>query len=193
MSNCIYFDDGIGFVRLASTNGDEQMISRIAGLSHESKDGPPVEKLLSWNHVSPFEFASATYHIKCPIFVARQLFRHRTGSYLEKSLRYCTTNEVYIPKELETDYTYKETLKNLLKSYNYILGAYKDKFYKDREKELARNLLPLATYTEFYCEFDLRNLINLFRQRIDSHAQAETQWYATQMRDMLKESFPRIF
>lgn len=193
MSSCIYFEDGIGFVELASTNGDEQMISRIAGLSHESKDGPPVEKLLSWNHVSPFEFASATYHIKCPIFVARQLFRHRTGSYLEKSLRYCTTNEVYIPKELETDYTYKETLKNLFKSYNYILGAYKDKFYRDREKELARNLLPLAAYTEFYCEFDLRNLMNLFRQRIDSHAQAETQWYATQMRDMLKESFPRIF
>ena len=193
MSNCIYFDDGIGFVRLASTNGDEQMISRIAGLSHESENGPPVENLLKWNHVSPFEFASATYHIKCPIFVARQLFRHRTGSYLEKSLRYCTTNEVYIPKELEADYTYKETLKNLLKSYNYILDAYRDKFYKDREKELARNLLPLATYTEFYCEFDLRNLMNLFRQRIDSHAQTETQWYATQMRDMLKESFPRIF
>lgn len=193
MSNCIYFDDGIGFVRLASTNGDEQMISRIAGLSHESENGPPVENLLKWNHVSPFEFASATYHIKCPIFVARQLFRHRTGSYLEKSLRYCTTNEVYIPKELETDYTYKETLKTLLKSYNYLLDAYKDKFYKDREKELARNLLPLATYTEFYCEFDLRNLMNLFRQRIDSHAQMETQWYATQMRDMLKETFPRIF
>jgi len=193
MSNCIYFEDGIGFVELASTNGHEQMISRIAGLSHESKDGPTVENLLKWNHVSPFEFASATYHIKCPIFVARQLFRHRTGSYLEKSLRYCTTNEVYIPKELEHDYTYKETLKTLLKSYNYLLDAYRDKFYKDREKELARNLLPLATYTEFYCEFDLRNLMNLFRQRIDSHAQAETQWYATQMRDMLKESFPRIF
>lgn len=190
--NCIYFNDDIGFVKLVSTSGSEKQISKIAGLSHKSNTGPSVDNLLKWQHVSPFEFATATFHIKCPIFVARQLFRHRTGKYLEKSLRYCTTQEVYIPKELDNDYTYKQALRDIFAGYKYLLEKYEGEFYKDREKELARNLLPLSTYTEFYCQFDLRNLLGLFKQRIHKDAQIETQWYAKQMKALLEPEFPNI-
>jgi Predicted alternative thymidylate synthase len=177
--------DDTGFVELVSVQGDEELISRVAGISHESEKGPGVAKLLEWGHMSPFEFASMTFRIKCPIFVARQLFRHRTGHYMEKSLRYCEGKpEFYVPKTQQA-VEYKEQYQNAWEMYK-TLVAWKE------PKEQARCVLPMGMYTEYYFQMDMRNLISLLKLRLDEHAQMETQEYARAILRFLDAHFPVI-
>ena len=178
--------DDIGYIEIINVCGSEEMIRKIAGLSHDSKDGPTIENLLKWNHMSPFEFASITFKIKCPIFVARQLFRHRTGHYMEKSLRYCESKaEFYTPKN---GYQSIHRLHNeaSYEAYTWLLK-------KGQDKEKARAVLPMSTYTEYYFQMDLRNLIHKLEMRTDTSAQPETRAYAQEMTASLYIVFPTVY
>lgn len=176
-----------GFVGLVSWEGTEKHISEIAGISHDSDKGPSVKKLLEWGHLSPLEFADMTFHIKCPIFVARQLFRHRTGKYMERSLRYCESNaEFYIPQKGEIELLYDAAYRESYKAYLELIKMGAD-------KEQARGVLPLATYTEYYFKIDLRNLVNLLKLRLHKDAQAETREYAEAMAQFVKIQFPSVY
>lgn len=173
-----------GYVEYIKHDGDEEIISKIAGISHESEQGPGIEKLLVWNHLSPFEFASITFKVKCPIFVARQLFRHRTGAYMEKSLRYCEGNpEFYIPNQ-DAD-LYERAYDSAWQYYNWLL-------LNQTDKEVARSVLPIGIYTEYYFQMNIRNLIHMLSLRMESSAQKETQAIARAMHMILTDYFPTV-
>ncbi len=178
-------EDNLGIVDLYSYHLDENQISQIAGLSHLSEDGPGIKKLLEWGHTSPLEFASVTFYIKCPIFVARQWMRHRTGRYLEKSLRYCKPGEeFYIP---EADEGSKELIKDL---QEYCSSLYQKLTSSGISKEKARMVLPVSIYTEFYFQIDLRNLLSFFKLRLGKHAQKEIRDYAETILFLLSPIYP---
>lgn len=193
-------------VTLIESHGDESFISSVAGLSHESLKGPSVAQLLQWGHLSPLEFAGVTYLIKCPIFVARQIMRHRTGSYLERSLRYCTLTELEcdLPHELIDNPATGSSIASAFRAYRHILEQGEDSItemtppserraIRGRYNELARSVLPMALETSFYVQFDLRNLLHFLEMRCDAHAQLETRKVATDMLFQIKDIFPTIF
>lgn len=193
-------------VHLIESHGDEAFISRVAGLSHESLKGPSVAQLLQWGHLSPLEFAGVTYLVKCPIFVARQIMRHRTASYLEKSLRYCTLDEMIcdLPFELVGNTEAGASLSSAFRAYRDIVEQGEEligedtlpsekKAIRGRYNELARSVLPLSLETSFYVQFDLRNLLHFFEMRLDKDAQHETRQVARAMLVPLKDIFPTIF
>lgn len=176
-----------GFVELVTHSGDEEHISRIAGISHNSKKGPSVKKLLDWEHLSPFEFADVTFRVKCPIFVARQLLRHRTGKYMERSLRYCESKpDFYIPTVGDLDLLYDGIYRESFRAYHELLD-------QGADKEQARMTLPVGLYTEYYFKIDLRNLMNLLKLRLHEDAQFETRKYAEAMLELIKDLFPTIY
>lgn len=178
----------LGYVELLSTSGSEEKISSFAGISYQSEKGPLVSSLLSLAHMSPFEFASVTFRVKAPIFVVRQWFRHRTGSYMEKSLRYCEAAfEFYTPESASEDE------KRMFKSvYSEATRAYETLIKNGVKKEQARIVLPVALYTEFYFSIDMRNFIHFLELRTDSHAQKEIQDYANAMLYLVEPYFPTI-
>lgn len=193
-------------VTLVESHGDEAFISRVAGLSHESQKGPSVAQLLQWGHLSPLEFAGVTYLVKCPIFVARQIMRHRTASYLEKSLRYCTLDEMIcdLPHELVDNPATGKSLSSAFRAYRDIIEQGEEligedtlpsekKAIRGRYNELARSVLPLSLETSFYVQFDLRNLLHFFDMRLADDAQLETRQVATAMLFQIRNIFPTIF
>ena len=170
-------------------------------------------------HSTPFEMCEIKYHIKLPIFIARQWIRHRTANVNEYSARYSILDkEFYLPSEknlaaqsknnrqgrgeiLSGDQA-KEVL-NLLKTdaertydnYEIMLNQRYDGSMIDEKKsglarELARMNLTLNTYTQWYWKTDLLNLMNFLRLRADSHAQYEIRAYADVMLDTLKKWVP---
>ncbi len=169
-------------VELVDTYHMEEDISKFAGVSHESKEGPTVEKLLQWGHLSPFEFAEATFYIEAPIFVVRQWFRHRTGTYMEKSGRYTQLQECFIPEGVD-ERIYLESLVHSIQKYQELLDG-------GAKREVARAVLPVGMMTKFYFKMDLRNLLNFFKLRLDNHAQKEIRWYARRMLDLLEPYYP---
>jgi len=175
-------------VEVVEIHGDEDFIKKISGISHGS-EGASVEKLLNWGHLSPLEFAGVTFKVTCPIFVARQMMRHRTGKYMEASLRYCESGlEFYTPPELEDDLMYKFMIENSKFVYSTLL----EKYGKGRGNELARCVLPVSTVTEFYMQMDMRNLTHFLLLRLADGAQIETRLLASDMLDLIEEKFPTI-
>ena len=193
-------------VCLIESHGDEAFISRIAGLSHESLKGPSIKQLLQWGHLSPLEFAGVTYLVNCPIFVARQIMRHRTASYLERSLRYCTLDEMVcdLPQELTGNPYIGTALSTAFRAYRAVIEQGEEligedtppsekKVIRGRYNELARSVLPLSLETSFYVQFDLRNLLHFFDMRLADDAQLETRQVATAMLFQIRNIFPTIF
>jgi thymidylate synthase (FAD) len=179
-----------GKVELVSHEGDEELISLIAGVSRNSGTGPGVKKLLRWGHFSPFEFASMTFFIECPVFVARQLMRHRTASYMEASLRYCEGEPEFFVREVgnRTDITNTRFETAYDKAYQ----SYKELLESGVSKEQARAVLPVGMYTKFFVKYDMRNMIEMLKQRLSKHAQRETRWYAGEMLTEVQSCFPTI-
>ena len=173
-------------------------------------------------HSTPFEMCEIKYHIKLPIFIARQWIRHRTANVNEYSARYSILDkEFYLPSqenlaaqsknnrqgrgEVLTGDQAEEVL-NLLKSdaertydnYETMLNERYDGSIINEKKsglarELARMNLTLNTYTQWYWKTDLLNLMNFLRLRADSHAQYEIRAYADVMLDTLKKWVPITF
>lgn len=180
-----------GYVKLINVNLTEKDISKIAGLSYKSKKGPDVKKLLDLDHMSPFEFASVTFRVKAPIFVARQWMRHRTGRYLEKSLRYTEAEpEFYLGDSRFSD----ESIEDIKNTFKELHELYQDMLNDEKmPKELARTVLPVSLYTEFYFQLDIRNLINFLKLRLDKSAQYEIREYAKTILNLIKPHFPSVY
>jgi thymidylate synthase (FAD) len=188
-----------GSVQLIDHMGDDTLISRIAGISHASDKGPGVESLISWEHFSPFEFGQVILRIKCPLFVARQLFRHRASSFMERSGRYVEANdlEFYMPEEFRfdgEDGSNKHQVNLLTTSlrhfYQRSVALYKAMRDMGIAKEMARIVFPMATYTDFYVRFDLRHLREFLVLRLSGHAQMEHRAYATAIYRLVSPLFP---
>lgn len=196
----VYFPyhDQLAYVRLVDSMGSDELISQIAGISHDSEKGPGVANLLKWKHVSPFEFGQVIFKIKLPIFVERQLFRHRAGSYMEKSARYISFErpDFFIPEKLRRDGAHRE------EDTAFLIDAIRSYFERGKElyrllrahgvtKELARIVFPVSLYSEYFFRIDLRHLIELLKLRMDHHAQAETRKAAMCFYLLAKDQFPQ--
>jgi len=169
-----------GFCYLIRHMGSDIDIAKIARQSTKSKreNLGIIDNLIRNEHKTPFEFAVFWFHIKCPIDTARQIMRHRTASYNEKSGRYTEYNgEVHLFDYCDPTYT-SET-------YYYYKGLISDKIVK---KEEARRLLPLGSYTEFYMKIDLNNLMNFWHLRISDKAQPEIREYAIAMKTLISRT-----
>ena len=186
--NEVLLNSGHGYIKLVDISGSEEKISMYAGISYQSKKGPSVSKLMKMGHMSPLEFASVTFEVKAPIFVARQWFRHRTGHYMEMSLRYCEPNfEFYIPEDIDEEKRdlIRANNTDAMMTYNFLLS-------KGVIKEQARSVLPVSIYTTFYFNIDMRNYVNFLRLRMDKHAQKEIREYARNSADIVEQYFPSI-
>ena len=173
-------------------------------------------------HSTPFEMCEIKYHVKLPIFIARQWIRHRTANVNEYSARYSILDkEFYIPakdqlsaqstmnRQGRGDVLEGEQAKEVLEllkndaertydNYETMLNERYDGSVIDEKKsglarELARMNLTLNTYTQWYWKTDLLNLMNFLRLRADSHAQYEIRAYADVMLDTLKKWVPITF
>ena len=217
-----------GFVRVIDYMGDDTSIVQAARVSYGkgtkkvSTDSGLIKYLMRHWHSTPFEMCEIKYHVKLPIFIARQWIRHRTANVNEYSARYSILDkEFYLPSkenlatqsksnrqgrgDVLTGDQVNEVL-NLLKNdaertynnYETMLNERYDGSTIDENKsglarELARMNLTLNTYTQWYWKTDLLNLMNFLRLRADSHAQYEIRAYADVMLDTLKKWVPITF
>ena len=203
-----------GFVRLVDYFGGDQRIVQSARVSYGegtktvSQDAALIDYLLRHQHTSPFEQVVMTFHLKMPIFVARQWVRHRTGRMNEVSGRYSIMkDEFYVPEAdkvapQSTDNKQGRAAEAFEESKaNEIINTLKDgqeAAYKNYSqliddglaREIARINLPLSLYTEFYWEMDLHNLFHFLKLRLDSHAQYEIRVYAEVILEICKKVAP---
>lgn len=209
-----------GFVRLVDYMGDDLSIARAARVSYaadwrvgdEKNDTKLIKYLISNKHTSPFESVVFTFEIKCPIFVARQWHRHRTWSYNEVSARYTELpEEFYVPtvdkigvqsKDSKQARDLQITIEDKLvddNQANIILirdaceesfRIYKALLARGVPRELARTVLPLATYTRFFGTVDLHNLLGFLSLRVHSHAQYEIQVYGLAILGLIRNICP---
>lgn len=203
-----------GFVGLVDSMGNDQSIVRAARVSYGqgtksiSDDRNLIRYLMRHEHTTPFEMCELVFHIKLPIFVMRQLVRHRTASMNEYSARYSVvTDEFYIPEpghikpqssdnkqgrsgEFDPEASSKIISDQLqLWTYNYkVYEAHINEYGLARET--ARAVLPVGGYTECYWKANLKNFLHMIRLRADSHAQYEIQEYAKAMYNLAKPKFP---
>ena len=203
-----------GFVRLVDYFGGDQRIVQSARVSYGegtksvSQDGALIDYLLRHQHTSPFEQVVMTFHVKMPIFVARQWVRHRTGRMNEVSGRYSIMKEeFYVPEadkvspqskdnkqgratEAFDSETANKIINQLSEGQKSAYENYSELLDSGLAREVARINLPLSLYTEFYWEMDLHNLFHFLKLRSDSHAQYEIRVYAEVMLEMCKKVAP---
>lgn len=205
-----------GYVRLVDSMGSDLSIVRSARVSYNAdwragtNEGSD-EKLLRYlwrnKHTSPFESVEILLEIKCPIFVARQWHRHRTFSYNEVSARYTELpEEFYVPSaEMIGQQDQKNKQGRIIDNPNLnpqhmaedIEGAcisafatYKELLLTGCPRELARSVLPMATYTRFFAKGNLRNWLHFLELRLDPHAQYEIRVYAEGIKTILQSIVP---
>ena len=214
-----------GFIRVVDYMGDDTSIVQAARVSYGkgtkkvSTDSGLIKYLMRHWHSTPFEMCEIKYHVKLPIFIARQWIRHRTANVNEYSARYSILDkEFYLPAPehlaaqskinrqgrgnvLEGENAKK--VLNLLKgdaeqtynNYEMMLNERYDGSVIDKDgvglaRELARMNLTLNTYTQWYWKTDLLNLMNFLRLRADNHAQYEIRSYADAMLETVKKWVP---
>ncbi|TCS60973.1 FAD-dependent thymidylate synthase [Varunaivibrio sulfuroxidans] len=214
-----------GFVRVIDYMGDDGAIVQAARVSYgkgtkkTQNDAGLINYLMRHRHTTPFEMCEIKYHIKMPIFVARQWIRHRTANVNEYSARYSIMDkEFYIPapdqlaaqsrsnRQGRGDVLQGEEAQRVLdllrddaarcyEHYAEMLnegddGAALDDNRQGLARELARMNLTLNTYTQWYWKIDLHNLLHFLSLRADGHAQYEIRVYAEAMMETLKRWTP---
>jgi len=199
-----------GFVRMVDHMGDDTAISRAARVSYDApprpQDGKLINYLMKNRHTSPFEAVSFTFEVKAPMFVLRQWHRHRTWSYNELSARYKELpTEFYVP-ELEQITTQSEDNKQMRTEQVHEFAEqiqltmelnneaahyeYRKLIEAGCPRELARSILPLATYSHMFASVDLHNLFHFIRLRIHEHAQYEIRVYAEALLELIGPIVP---
>jgi len=203
-----------GFVRLVDYMGGDGRVVQAARVSYGSgtktyrEDRGLINYLMRNEHSSPFEQVVLTFHVKMPLFVARQWIRHRTARVNEISGRYSVMeDEFYIPaggdiatqssdnKQGRSDVTLDPQEQAKLQAE--FVGQQK-RAYQDYQahlgagvaRELARINLPLSLYTQWYWQIDLRNLFHFLKLRMDPHAQLEIRRYAEVIYEITKKVAP---
>ena len=207
-----------GFVRFIDIMGDDNSIADAARVSYGegtrsvSDNRNLIRYLVRNKHTSPLEMVEVKFHLKLPIFIMRQLVRHRTASLNEYSGRYSImTDECYEPSddylqpqsqsnkqgrdgELSDNWklSYKqkiyEAINKAIVAYKFLIGN--NTPHGGLSRELARTVLPVSNYTECYWKIDLHNFFHFCRLRMDSHAQQEIRDYAKVMYEMVKPEIP---
>ena len=214
-----------GFVRVIDYMGDDSAIVQSARVSYGkgtkqiSNDKGLIKYLMRHRHSTPFEMCEIKFHIKLPIFIARQWIRHRTANVNEYSARYSILDkEFYIPsmenvaaqstinnqgrgevlssdEAAEVISILKKDAEQTYANYETLLNENPNGESIDDNKpgvarELARMNLTLNTYTQWYWKIDLNNLLHFLALRADAHAQYEIRVYADIMMDIVKKWVP---
>ncbi len=217
-----------GFVRVIDYMGDDAAVVQAARVSYGtgtkkiSDDAGLINYLLRHRHTTPFEMCEIKYHVKLPIFVARQWIRHRTANVNEYSARYSVLDrEFYVPEEdhlaaqsssnrqgrgnILSGKEAKRVLEILREDAQMTYDHYIEMLNESEEgniidvskeglaRELARMNLTLSTYTQWYWKTDLHNLLNFLSLRADTHAQYEIRVYADAMMETLRRWCPITF
>jgi thymidylate synthase (FAD) len=203
-----------GFVRLVDYLGGDDRIVQAARVSYAAgtkswrEDAALIDHLLRNEHTSPFEQVVLTFHVKLPIFVARQWIRHRTARVNEVSGRYSVMkDEFYLPRREDVALQSADNKQGraqgaapdaLVDSAMARLEAGQKAAYEDYAalvdsglaRELSRIDLPLSLYTEWYWQIDLHNLFRFISLRLDPHAQLEIRAYAAVILDIARAVAP---
>ena len=203
-----------GFVRLVDYLGGDDRIVQAARVSYGEgtksyrEDAALIDYLLRHEHTSPFEQVILTFHVKLPIFVARQWIRHRTARVNEISGRYSIMkDDFYLPVPGDVALQSEDNkqgraeaalepaeaarvIGELAAGQKTAYTAYSGLIEEGLARELARVNLPLSLYTEWYWQIDLHNLFRFLSLRLDSHAQKEIRAYAQVLLEMSRAVAP---
>lgn len=204
-----------GFVRLVDSMGADLSVARAARVSYDAawragEDQGSDAKLINYlwrnKHTTPFEAVTFTFEVKAPIFVFRQWHRHRTWSFNELSARYRELpEEFYVPKpdQIGVQSAGSKQARDMGGSGDPVaaagmiklaceaaFGIYRDLLARGIPRELARSVLPVATYSHMFATVDLLNLLKFLTLRCDGHAQYEIRVYADAMRDLIRPIVP---
>jgi thymidylate synthase (FAD) len=203
-----------GFVRLDGVMASDLSVVNAARVSFarrkdemDDSDSGLIRFLMRERHGTPFEHNAFRFHIRCPIFVAREWMRHRVGSFNEFSLRYAkATEDFYVPEpeDVRTQvgkpgaYTFEtvepeladETRDALREVYEHAYATYERLVDAGVAREVARSVLPVGAYTEFYWTVNARSLMNFVSLRAAETAQREIRRYAEAVERFLAEQMP---
>src|SRR5688572_14374930 len=185
--------------------------ARVSFARHKAEmddaDAGLIRFLLRERHGTPFEHNAFRFHVRCPIFVAREWFRHRVGSFNEFSMRYArATDEFYVPAAEDVRsqvgkpgaYTFEPVEPDLAESTRDQMRAVYEQAYATYERlveqgvarEVARAVLPVGAYTEFYWTINARSLMNFVSLRAAETAQREIRRYAEAVEALFAEAMP---
>ena len=203
-----------GFVRLDDAMADDLSVANAARVSFarhkdemDEADEGLIRFLMRDRHGTPFEHNAFRFHIRCPIFVAREWFRHRIGSFNEFSLRYAkATEDFYLPAAEDVRsqvgkpgaYTFEpvppelaeQAREELQAVYEHAFATYERLVEAGVARELARSALPVGAYTQFYWTLNARALMNFISLRNSEFAQLEIRRYAEAVEAFLAEKMP---
>ena len=202
-----------GFIRLDASDATDLSVVNAARVSFgirtdemSEKDKGLIGFLMREKHGTPFEHNFFRFHVKAPIFVVREWFRHRIGwSYNEYSGRYAELNpEAYLPSptemrtqvgkpgayEFEQMSNYQFSKDRIKLSYIQSFSTYHKLLEEGVAKEVARLVLPVGTYTEFYATTNARALMNFIKLRGDETAQWEIRQYANALELFFQQAMP---
>jgi thymidylate synthase (FAD) len=203
-----------GFVRLDGHMGDDLSVANAARVSFGSRSDELDERnrglirfLMRERHGTPFEHNAFRFHIRCPIFVAREWFRHRVGSFNELSGRYTELPEAfYLPaaEDVRTQvgkpgaYSFEtvapevadRTRDTIREAYATAYRAYRAMLDEGIAKEVARAVLPVGIYTEFYWTVNARSIMNFLGLRNHETAQREIRAYAAAVEELWGAHMP---
>ena len=205
-----------GFIRLVDYMGSDESVVQAARISYGrgtksvSQDAALINYLMRHSHTTPFEMCEIKFHIKLPIFVARQWVRHRTANVNEYSARYSVLDhEFYVP---ERDQIAKQSEDNaqgrgsslsdedaqyvtdlLIDDSNRVYETYNKFLEKGVSREISRVNLTLNYYTEWYWKIDLHNLLHFLKLRSEVNAQYEIRVYAKTMLEIVKKWVPLTY
>jgi thymidylate synthase (FAD) len=203
-----------GFVRLDDAMADDLSVvngARVSFARHKTEmddaDGGLIRFLMRERHGTPFEHNAFRFHVRAPIFVAREWFRHRVGSFNEFSMRYArATDDFYVPdaEDVRTqvgkpgaysfepvpDEVAEKTREELRQVYEAAYAAYEQLVELGVARELARAALPVGAYTEFFWTVNARALMNFLSLRNSETAQREIRRYAEACERFFAERMP---
>ncbi|HKH30607.1 MAG TPA: FAD-dependent thymidylate synthase [Gaiellaceae bacterium] len=203
-----------GFVRLDGAMADDLSVVNGARVSFARRktemndaDAGLIRFLMRDRHGTPFEHNAFRFHVRCPIFVAREWFRHRVGSFNEFSMRYArATDDFYLPDPADVRsqvgkpgaYSFEpvsdelaETTREALQAvYENAFATYERLVEQGIARELARAALPVGAYTEFFWTVNARSLMNFISLRAAETAQREIRRYADAVERFFEERMP---
>ena len=188
----------VNAARVSFASQEEELTDKSIGL---------INYLLKNKHATPFEHVVFKFHVKCPIFIAREWFRHRWSSFNEMSMRYYVPESIdfYNPENIRQQigkpgsYSFESIedpiTKSLVESktksvYSYAYNTYQVLIEAGVAKEIARTVLPVGQYTEFIWTVNARSLVNFISLRNDEHAQYEIRKYAEVVENIFSQYMP---
>lgn len=191
----------VNAARVSFASQEEELTDKSIGL---------INYLLKNKHATPFEHVVFKFHIKCPIFIAREWFRHRWSSFNEMSMRYYVPEQIdfFFPEQEAVrqqvgkpgaysfepmeypEAAYSEVVTQFNRVYTVAEDAYRSLLKIGVAKELARSVLPVGQYTEFIWTVNARSLMNFLCLRNDEHAQLEIAKYAAEIEGMFASVLP---